>query len=602
MTHFTPRLNLPYPEGGDQVAVHTDLEGLARAVDRETGLQLENLVTRLDAVNVDRINRALAVEFGKNLYNYGTDSVNTFMNQTGEPVSLTGYRLSDYIPVTRGETYTINTVRAVAQYDALQEVVPDTYANLGSNTTHTFQAVTDGFIRFAYDARADQPSQVQVEHGPTVTDYEPYASVLDLTGLHVVGFTPDDSAGGVQVTRDGHDLTVTTSLDGMPCQIRATLAGGNNQVFNFAQTLLAGSPVHVTTDSVAPIRSNQLTIGANHGFLGCATWPAGAHDKTTADIGSLWDHQGETVTLLHVDDTGRAWVGRQPTQSSTGEYVLRSLTLQADLTHVSGATHTAPLVQSAASAAGRQLYPAVKNVHHTITLDGTPVGQETRTGTSLVVRESYEILDLAGIHDAVRTNPGAPFTELPVRSAVLVESEYRFRAGGVCDTWSAITELAPTRLQHCGFFQAEGLQLPVTRYAPGVAPKDGVDWPNGVDLDNYNVSQSITTNDLVHSNAPPVMTLDVGNTVGFALGLHPWKPGASQATRRLENAPTQLWDMRATRKSYPVVTTGEAPGWGRLEAHGIRAYLTPDQAQKIIESGDSAYAAWAALETQTQTV
>src|SRR5699024_5032895 len=93
---------------------------------------------------------------------------------------------------------------------------------------------------------------------------------------------------------------------------------------------------------------------------------------------------------------------------------------------------------------------------------------------------------------------------------------------------------------------------------------------------------------------PPTMAVDVRDDLGLAIALSPWK-GASESSTHLAATPANLWDLRATKKIYPNIIGSLAPGWGRIEAEGIRAYLAPPEADAIITDADP-ISAWVTLD------
>lgn len=532
----------------------------------------------------------------KNLYNQATDMIDYYIiHSNGSIGPLAGYRLSDHIPVNAGQTYTINAARKVVLFD--KEGAYVTGWDVSPQAVHTFTPSVNGSMRFAYTVSLNAPSTVQVEVGASPTGVVPYAKLVS-------GYVFDSGTdrNPLNVLVNGSELTITADHDGTALAIGANLASGANSVFNFTGTKLGATTVHPISDEPAPIRTQHGTIGANHGFALLAVWEPADHDKTTADLGSVWSSGGREFVLLGFDAAGRAFFGGDYTIDANGVSRMATITLTANLTHVSGATNTAPVDYTKKLGLGaRQLYPAVQRIRQAVFVDGSPLSEGSSAGREVEVRESYEILEYASLYETAKTNIGVPHTARQIAGCVRVESVYKFTGGGVASVDVNLTEMTPTALNACGMVQAGVVGGTVTRYVPGVKAINGKDWSAGVPLASYTESQIVKLADLHNPKAPPTMTVDVRPDVAFVLGIHPWKAGVTSAQERLIEAPGNFWDLRSTKKSYPTVIMSEPAGWSRYEGHCVRAYLTPSQAAKVV-SGNDAYGAWAALETVTQLI
>ncbi|MEW2459803.1 hypothetical protein [Microbacterium sp. K41] len=526
------------------------------------------------------------VEQGKNLFDPSKRQIGyTLRNVDGSAVALAGYSVSDYIPVVAGQQVTVSSARNIAMYNASKG-----YRGIGEyidNSSHgvvTVTPVVDGFLRASVsDSRL---ATFQVEKGAASTAYEPYARYLD-PAITVQA----TAAGPLLASRTGDAVNVTTGT--LSTSLNLTAADGKNQVLNFLSTTSGGTAFHTIPDSVAPIRTQQGTIGANHGFAFVGRWAS--HDKTTADLGSVWTDGTREYVILKVDGTG-VWIGGSVSFAGDGSASSANVAPAAALTHVSGATNTSTIPSSGYSL--QQLYPAIANRVVSGTLDAAPIANGR--GREIVLRESYEILDYASLYALAKANIGVPYTALPVAAAVRVESEWRIRNGLKMIGYVALTEVSPTRLGQTGFFQAEAMSTPAqqTRWLPGVKAIGGRDYSAGVAHSALTVSDTVTAADLYNPNVPPTVLLDWRQDlgVGFAMAYDPWT-GASANTARLANASSKLWDLRNTRKIYPNAIVDLAPGWGRVEARGYRAYLTATERDQILARPTDALAAVATLRT-----
>lgn len=528
----------------------------------------------------------------KNMYNPTTDTLDSYIGGTGGLISYSGYRTTDFIPVTPGDQYALSVARHYAFYDANRELVPDSYGQQSPQGPVVVPPpVGAAFMRMSYSVSAIYfPDNVQIERGPNHTAYEPWYRMLDPT----ITVTADGGVAAVpplRVTRAGDIIEVTSDLDGKPLTQQVNLSMGRNNVLNFSNLTYNNAHVSTLNDEVAPIRSQQGTVGANHGLPLMARWLAVNHDKTPADIGSIWTDGTSEFTIIDVDPTGKLFAGKTPAWVN-GAATAPNSTPAGDLTHVSGATNTATIPR-AGHAVTDQVAPWVQRRRQVVEVDGQALKDGEVRGNILVLRETYEILDYGAIHAWVRANPGQRYTSVHHKAAVGVETEWRFNPGGKTRHRTALWEISPTQLGNTGFMQAITLPGDVTRYLPGVGTVGGLNWDEGVDLSLLTSNLKVTSGDLL-DGVPPTMAVDVRDDLGLAIALSPWK-GASESSTHLAATPTNLWDLRPTKKIYPNVIWSLAPGWGRIEAEGIRAYLTPSEADAIITDADP-ISAWVTLD------
>lgn len=548
---------------------------------------VEDLVK--DSVSASTADVARVIQ-GKNLYNPKADTLDAYLFSTGAPQSLANYRLTDFIPVVEGETYAMNVARHWAFFDAARVMIPESW---DQNTTQQATVVTApagaSFLRMSYAVGAWTPSMVQIEQGTTSTAYEPYQRVLD-PSITVTSGGGGVSASPLRVVRDGDVVIVTSDLGGKPIAQEINLAMGRNSVLNFSRVTYNNALLTTLNDDVAPIRTQQGTVGANHGLALMARWTSG-HGKTAADIGSVWTDGTSEFTIIDVDSGGKLFMGKAPAIVN-GASTAPNSTPVSDLTHVSGATNTAT-IPLAGFAVTDQVAPWVQRKRQVVELDGVPLADGEARGHVLTMRESYEILDYGVIHAWVRANPGQRYTTTHHKAAVGVETEWRFTPGGKTRHHTALWEISPTTLGNTGFLQAIALPGDVTRYLPGVGVVGGLNWDSGVNLTNLTSNLKVTAGDLLDGR-PPTVAVDIRSDLGMAIALTPWE-GASESSTHLASTPANLFDLRSTKKMYPNVIGSIPPGWGRITATGIRAYLTPTEAEEIVADADPA-SAWVTLD------
>lgn len=579
------------PGSRTQVAVDSRISGVAEVIIKNSPEVVDAAAAAAAEIALDGEQVARTV-LGKNLFDPSKRVIGyTLSNSSGNEggvAPLAGYSVSDYIPVQAGQAVTIARARSIALYTASKVFVPGSFVNNTGNPVATVTPTVSGFLRASIQD-SFLPT-FQVELGAAATAWEPFVRRLDPSIL-ITG----PSAGPLAVSRAGDEVSVGANFGSatLTTQIALTANDARNRVLNFLSTSGPGGVFHTIPDSVAPIRTQQGTIGANHGFAFIGRWAT--HDKTAADLGSVWTDGSREYVLLKVDGTG-AWFGGNFVTAGDGSTSSANVAPAGDLTHVSGATHTASLPQGGSTL--QQMYPAIANRVVNASLDSAPLA--TGRGGEVVLRESYEILDYSSLYTLAKANIGVPYTSLPVAAAVIVEAEWRIRDGLKMLGFVALTEIAKTVLGQTGFFQAEAMDIPAQqfRYIPGVKPIGGRDYSAGVAHSALTVSDTVTAADLHNPAVPPTVLLDWRQDlgIGFAMGYEPWR-GATENSARIANASSKLWDLRNTRKIYPNAIMARTPGWGRVEANGYRAYITAAERDQILARKTDALAAAAALRT-----
>lgn len=504
----------------------------------------------------------------------------------GAIVPLAGYTVSGWVRVTPGETYT-TTARAWSAYSESRELVLATNANPSHETVQISIPENTPWVRLGW-ASTNTPA-MQLELGPVATPWQPY-------GVKIPALTTDtiDQTGApvaLTVDPETRKVTIASMLGGRPIHVE----GGPelleaNGVYNIGGTWYDGANIHIAglPDEIAPIRTEAGTIGANHGFAYFQNWQT--HDKTTADLGSIWTDGTRDWTLVAITPAGRAHFAPDPETPSSGEAAIPT-TLAGDMVHVSGAVNTSTLPQAGANRGSDQVRPAVTRHSLAYYVDGIRVTEGTRSGIAVEIRESYEIIDYRSLLEVARAHPGEPYWNHPLDGTVRIGLSYIYTGGCSCAIRTELTELTPSRLAQNGFVQATSLGgTTVTRTVPGATG-----WDTPVDLADHNTNVLITPDDLIDPRVPPVMSLDDNGTIAFALGYRPWAEGAASSPARIGADLIRYWDLRSTDKSYPIAIMSAAPGWGRVTATAYRVYLTPEDAAGVIAQGTDAHAADAAL-------
>ena len=575
------------------------------------------------AVKADLYTATLA---GKNLYNpadpnvLNDTTINGVTNVTPTYVTSAGYRTTGWIPVTAGQQYTASAHRHIFFADASFVKVTGSGVNTGNNATVATYTAPAGavWVRITFNY-ASYPT-FQFEQGSSATAYEAYSPYLALTAKMKAAVAKQvfiDHPDPVSVQVSGSTLTVTSQLGGIDLSTQVSLNGSDNQAVRLVATTFGGQTISAHADDITPIRSVQMgTVGGNHGYVNGLGLYANPDGKTSVDVGSVWTDGTREYVLLAVttEATPRLMMGGSYTGSAP--VTVAQHTPSANLTHVSGATHTGAinyttLAVADASSSLTQLRPSVGRITTSAWLDGRQLTADgTYGGKVFEVRESYEILDYKDIYDYAKTHVGMALDRNAIAGAVLVTNTYRWTGPGRCRIVTTYDELKPFQLDRCGAVQAIPLSLAgqtTTRYVPGMGTVGGFDWSAGVSYTSYAANNDLPASAEKVSGRISAFHLDTlsnGGTVlvGFAMGYLPYgsQPDtASRSAQRATKAATALWNMRDTKKCYPFFTTGEAAGWGHLQVDAYRQYLSPAQVASVVACKNDALAAFAALSAAT---
>lgn len=313
---------------------------------------------------------------------------------------------------------------------------------------------------------------------------------------------------------------------------------------------------------------------------------ASSADQTAAAGPLTLTKTGANLSLSRPFGTGTLVQTMSLTGSASGGFSLLATSLDGLAFHDTSDDIT-PIRTTSPTATVGANHGSVTSIVTTLWVDGKQITADgTYSAREVTIRESYLVVGN--------------------RSA----NTYRWTVSG-CRVTLGLVELTPTNLGQCGAVQSAVMAASgytVKRWLFGVGTVGGKDWSAGVPMDaTFTATVNITSSDLAVAGRPPTVSLDVlydgsSNPVaGFALGYLPYGARGDEATTigtRLTHAPTQLWEMRDTKKSYPTFTTAEASGWGRLKAEGFRAYLDPTQVAAVLATGNDPLSVWEVLNTQ----
>ena len=378
----------------------------------------------------------------KNLFNPADIQIDKFLSTNNGAISKgVGWSVSGFIPIIAGQTYTLSGTRARQGLsffsDNSDAVVP---ALLYDNTKTLPITVTApegaNFAVFALEsATAKGYSNIQFEKGDAATNYKPY------TDSRRILINPEYIASSGSVLSSKSQLAVSDKYNAsIECsntvnikhQITPNTLGSINRstVFNFWSDEINGVQVRNPTDDAAPLRADNATIGANHGYS--RTEITGTHGKTAADVGSVWTDGSEQFVLIDV---------ASPTVISVTARSDNSGMREPQLTHVSGATNTA--VIDAASKTYKQWYPVIKNRTLKTLVDGVHISLDNAATYAyedcVAFHESYEIMAKTDMVEWVIANGKKQLDSYDAAPSILCNYSYVFDVDGGCTIYASIT-------------------------------------------------------------------------------------------------------------------------------------------------------------------
>lgn len=391
-----------------------------------------------------------------------------------------------------------------------------------------------------------------------------------------------DPNADVVVSKSGELFNISSRFDDDHLiTIETSRSGSKNGSFNFIRTRIGTEIVHANHDDITPVRTFG-TVGANHGYTCVVKVTMVGHGKTAADLGSQWTDGTTTYTLLDINDGNNLTFGC-PYKVTNDIVSAAHVNPTQNLAHVSGAANTSP-VNVSTLASGVQLYPSINNKKVQYILDGHEITEDgTYSGAVLKVHESYHIMDYRAIIDFAQTNIGTSYANDSIEGAVRLSIVYTFRKGGNCHISHNFKALQKLKILDCGFLQSMPMSFTgctLKRYMPNVKSKNGFDFKNIVDMTGYNTNLVFSSSDYLDPAKPPNRYVDwlrdsFGNgKVGFTMGYIVDKTNSKNADRLVQTP--KGWDMRSTKKSYPIAMSGLTLNAGDYKTFmGYRSYLSP---------------------------
>lgn len=579
----------------------------------EIPVELGRLDTKIDdeIAGLDFIKSRIKI--GKNLYNPETADTGKYINKNNGALSNNAsYITSDFIPVTAGNPIIISRLRNFLAYDDQRNPLTDTYISSTRNS-YVFTPSVNGFIRASLFVEAADRNMIS--YGSTLPVYEPYKeTVVFEDGIHLSDTMAEDVDAIVSATKgSGKKLTVVVDNDsytlfsqyGTDTKLKRTLSYGkrNNRTFEFDYAYIVDSngaqtQIKESTDDITPLRlganGSSRTVGANHGWVMMRVTVGGL---TTADAGSVWTDGTNNYILAMVDDTYAYFV--LPATMDGDSYTYNATAPNANLTHVSGATHTDEI--SIDGLESGNLYPSVNNRKHKIYADGVEIIEDgTYYCDKFTVWEQYDIMDYVDIGEYLKSHIGTDLLEADeIAGCVRQTIQYTF-GETECVIAHGTEALKNIYYVDCGFLQS----IPSTftgenfyRYGNGVNENSPLYSASLLNQTSDSSGLEITPTKLADPNVPMNRSVDLvkdsgGNlTWGFTTG---FIPDISYGANVYRKELSQFWSFRSsTRKSYPCTFRyRHALAGFYADIIGYRNYLRPGldiTNETQIEVGDALY-------------
>ncbi len=343
-------------------------------------------------------------------------------------------------------------------------------------------------------------------------------------------------------------------------------------------------PLAITSDETPALTVNGVPIGANHGQPGAATLFVPGHDKTVADVGSIWqDEEGTQWTLLEVK---REYITLMSENigPSYDDYVFKKRPW-GTLSYVENGEHPAPIprgeqiweniwLQPVNRYFKRELYVA-KDGKLSIWVKGGEYDYAE-------IHEEYDIVHPVAMLEAIRYGrPEGGYTFLHYGACgapmLRVSGVYRIESDG-----SITYHFTQEKKRNVRFEVSRGAMAQekidafrggIYRYIPKILPiqtpegtfdfSELVDTAPGPFPKSYKVVQS----DWENPDSPPDRMIDYFKDkngkicMGFAIGYLPLYDGEGKTRKEKLNTAIHL---RHTRKMYPLFLSGDIKS-----AHGV---------------------------------
>ena len=513
----------------------------------------------------------------KNLYDASEKQDGNYLNNSGEILSAAGWSCTGYIPVTSGENYTISfsgTRRqglAFFASDSDTASISNTYSSTQTNPLTVSVPTGASFIVINLDSTsAPEPIDFQIEAGSSQTAYEEYSTEIKIDGSKI--FTelepvepvdpaePESAKNTLAI--NGDSASLSAFVDDVPISIGLALrkenTHGNSIVFNFSGDVVDGVLQRSLNDDVAPIRADNATIGANHGYRKTII-TASSHGKTNADIGSVWsDGSKEWVIVEILSNDSLSITARIDNSSFSGSA----------LTHVSGASSTGNITSTAESAG--QWYQCFKNhsLKCSVDSDFIDLSEDTEHdfAESASFIESYDIMSKSDMVEWLIANNGQDYDFYDADTSLTVNNSYVFDKELGCSIVYSLTAFKAIDFNDVMVTQsirlADGngtVYYYIPKSLPFTAGGYSYDFENKEDIVAKSPSSPLLfTPSVSDSSLNPIDRLvQLNDDVGYATGYLPIFD--AEPVIRATNASDKYLEIRnGSLKVYPSLIDGLA--------------------------------------------
>ena len=492
-----------------------------------------------------------------NLFNVDKDIVqNSYVGTNGSIQSAAGWTRSAMIAVTAGKTYTLSGSRNQPNIGFYATSASTTSVGVIADNPQmpiTFTVPSGAaFVSFNIASASNTAfSDLQLEEGSQATTYRKEVGEIklikssyfdDYTGKSILEILGNEASIKVRSS----ELNVTLNLI-----LKKSASRSDSQVFNFKSESV-GVVTRNLGDDVSPYGLDGTLVGANHGYAKYALTVPG-HGKTTSDIGSVWSDGSKEWVITRIIDTNTLDV---TIRARSGVFASGST-----LTHVSGASNTAPMTTTAAVSG--QLYPSTKNHKITMSIDDQPINIQNGSFTykkNVTFHESYEIIDKLALVEWIIANKGGEILQYGGAAAASVTLDHRFDVDGGYS--AAVDFLALQNIpsfQDIMFGQSVRFGANSYFYVPKTLPfTQGATTYNLTNLTQASFA-AIADFDSAKTEASGLLAdriiqHDATHTAGFALGMLPILD-AGPNKRRL-NAVNKALRISSAMKSYLYVIDG----------------------------------------------
>lgn len=505
--------------------------------------------------------------FSKNLFNEAEIQNDKFLSTVNGGISAgAGWKISGFIPVSAGQTYTLNGTRARQGISFFATNTGGSAALLYDNTsTMPLTVIAPTGANYAVialeSASAKGWDKIQFELGSAATEYIAYGQTKKTVNAGYI----DGLDEYIQKTTYPATLKLTAGAGSIKTnkfeigvKVFNDITYTGSAVFNFVSDSYNSTQIRVNGDDSSPVRMMGATVGANHGYSRSDLTMAG-HGKTVADIGSVWTDGAYQWVIVQINSANVIGVTcRTENRGYTS-------TLPA-LTHVSGALNTAQIIPTVRSLP--QWYPMLKNHSVKLTADGNLLtGNSLEQGykDSLKIVESYDLMEKSDIVEWIILNGGKEVKSYNAESALNVSHVHSFDTlGGDTIYANFFTYKALSAATDLMFTQAARLKPGVDGAIKYYVPRSigfthesvNYDFSKPTDVDNLTITNRIDFNlaKTESGKALPDRLIMLNNTVGFAIGYLPVLDAAPDIRNSRTGKGIQISNSEA--KVYPYLVDG----------------------------------------------